>query len=581
MRRRALIVAALAWWTAVAPARAAKPPSGPKELCPGIHLVGPDPKLDEVEKRLICGNDKSEGWKDIPLNQSEHLMRAFLQRRGYHYPRFSTEKDQLMVYVGTQTIISKLVGEGLDGLIDLGKKRGVVGQPLTPTALDRVKLDVTSRLQEQGYACPDVKVSADARTGVVGVDVDPGILYLLTYIQTPPLPGVDPGVFERFQAHQYGYPFDIRTLELTSQRIVGEALFQSAYYDVSCSTAGLSITQRVVEAKPHLVAIGFGVDTEGYLLARARWQASRIGYRASSAQASVFTSYREQSADALMHYYLRPSDRINLVPRATLTRDNEVPFETAEERASLSPNWTWDDNNLHLELLGGPMITHINTLRGVGPGSDTYFSFETRVNFTTHDFEYYQRDPRSGWQAGLQTSFRAKDAYSDLSAQRLRLFGQKLWNLGNYDPPWVVLATRGWAGTLITEGTSATNQLVPPSQRFFIGGDTDLRGAQRQELPNDAAGFFTAVYDGVEFRVNDWLPYKLSPIAFCDAAMGGRSQFHLDRDIYYSPGLGLRWASPFGVFRVTEARGTVARRTVGSDTKLPHWQFFFSFGTEF
>jgi len=581
MRRRALLGAALALWAAAGPVFAATGPPAVVDLCPRVRLIGPDPGLNEVEKRLVCGNDQSEGWKHIPLNESEHFMRAFLQRRGYDYPRFSVDGERLTVRVGTQTLITKLVGRGLEGLYDLGKKRGVVGKPLTPEALDELKLDVSARLQEQGYACPTVDLDADARTGVVTVSADPGVYYLLTYIHQPRLDGLDPGVFDRFQAHQYGYPFDIRLLDLTAERIVQQALFQSAYYDVSCSTAGLNITQRVVEAKPHLVAVGFGVDTEGYAETRAQWRASRLGYRASSMEASLFASYREQRADALMHYYLRPSDRLNLVPRATLNRDNEVPYEVADARASLSPNWTWDDDELHLELLGGPVLEHINTLRGVGPASDTFFAFETRAIVTSHLFEYYQRDPRVGWQAGLQTSSRARGAYSDLSAQRLRLFGEKLWNVGHYDPPWLVLADRGWAGTVITDGDARTNTLLPPSQRFFIGGDVDLRGAQRQELPNDAGGFFTAVYDGLELRVNDVLPFKLDPLIFCDAAMGGRAQWSLDRDIYYSPGVGLRWASPFGVFRISEARGTVARRTLPSDTKLPHWQFFFSFGTEF
>lgn len=582
MRTRRVLAAALAGLLGLGPAASAADSPKTKDLCPRVRIVGDDPGLNEVEKRLVCGNEEGEGWKKVPLNEAEYFLRAFLQRRGYHYPRFEAQNETLTVLVGTKTIIKELTGTGLEGLYDLGKKRLVRGNPLTPAELDKLKSDVSTRLQEQGYACPNVKITADARKGEIHLDVAPGIYYILTYVHSPEVDHVDPGVFERFRAHQYGYPFDIRLLNLTSERIVQEALFQSAYYDVNCSTNGLQVTQRIVTAKPRLVTIGFGLDTEGYARARVRWRHSRIGWRASSAEATLFSSFREQEFDTFMRYYLRPSDRIHLIPRITARRENEVQFETREAKASLHPAWTWDDVRLHLEVEGGPAIEYFNTARGVGPSDDTFAAFDTRVLATSHLFEYYQRDPREGWQASLQTSHRVRTIYSAITSNRLRVFGEKLWNAGNYDPPWLVVATRGWAGTLAVSGDrTQAFTLLPPSERFYLGGDADLRGANRKELPYDGLGFISAAYGGVEARVNDVLPYKLQPLLFVDGGMGGRREFQLDRDIYWSPGAGMRWASPFGAFRFTFARGMVARRSPENPTKLPHWQFFVSFGSEF
>lgn len=568
---------------ALAPAALAEQAKGggQKALCPRVRLVGPNIGLNEAEKKLLCGNEDSEGWKVVPLNQAEYFLRAFLQRRGFHYPRFQAEGETLTVFIGTRTLVSKLTGDGLEGLIDLGKKRNVVGRALTPAELDTLKADLSTRLQELGYACPTVTIDADARTGEVHASVARGVLHVLTYIHPPLLENLDPDALNRFQAHQYGTPFDIRTLNLTSARIVQEALYQSAYYEVACTTAGLRVTQRIVEAKPRLITVGFGIDTDGYARGRARWRHSRIGYRASSAQATLFASFREQKFDALMHYYLRPADRLNLIPSFMAKRTNEPQFEIAESQVSLSPAWTWDDSTLHLEVQGGPAVEYFNTLKGQGPSEDRFLAFKTQLNVTSHLFEYYQRDPRQGWQAGFESSSRVKGAYSNLSAQRLRLFGQKLWNLGNFDPPWLVLASRGWAGTLAVPDRAAALARLPPTQRFFIGGDADVRGAQRLELPNDGSGFLTAVYHGVELRVADLLPFRIQPLLFGDVAMGGRRQFHLDNTIYYSPGVGARWASPVGAFRFTAARGLVARASDANPTKLPHWQFFVSFGTEF
>jgi translocation and assembly module TamA len=553
---------------------------GKKALCPRLTIVGPNIDLTEVEKRLVCGNDQSEGWKNVPLNEARYFMKAFLQRRGYHYPRFEAQGDLLTVHVGTQTHISKIVGRGLGELYDFGKKRLIVGKPLTPEEMDLLKSDVMSRLEEQGYACPKLAVDGDARTGVVTVSGDPGVFYNLTYIQTPPVAGLDPGIFNRFQAHQYGEPLDVRLLNLTSERITQEALFQSAYYELQCSTAGLHVAQRIVEAKPHMVTLDFGVDTEGYARGRAQWRNSRIGYRASSAEATLFASYREISFDALMHYYLRPEDRINLEPTFLAQRSNEVQYETVEQQAGVAPNWTWDNESLHLDVQGGPVFEYFNTLRGLGPVNDTFFAFKTKMTVMSHMFEYYQRDPRMGWQLGFESSSREAGAYSSITAQRLRLYSQKLWNVGDFNPPLFVVATRGWAGVIAADQTQAFNQL-PPTERFYLGGDADVRGAGRQQLPGDGLGFLTAGYQGVELRINDVLPYKIQPLIFGDAAMAGRRSWHMDRDIYYSPGLGARWASPFGAVRFTAARGMVARASPENPTSLPRWQYFATFGTEF
>jgi translocation and assembly module TamA len=577
---RAPFLGAACLLAAAAPAFAKKAPrDGRKDLCPSVRLFGPELELTEVEKRLVCGHPGSEGWRDIPPTQAEGFLRAFLQRRGFHYPRFQAVDEALEVTVGTRTLITKLTGRGLEGLYDLGKKRGVVGKPLTPLALDRLKGEVTTRLQEKGFGCPTVIVDADARTGVIQVTAKPGIRHLLTYIHAPPVTGIDPGVFERFRAHQYGYPLDIRTLNLTSERIMQETLFQSAFYELNCSTSGLSITQRIVEDKPRLVTVAFGVDTEGYARTRAQWRHSRIGYRASSALVALFASYREQEFNALMHYYLRPSDRINLEPSYTARRANEFQFETVEQQLSLAPNWTWDNDFLHLDARGGPVLGYYNTLRGLGPVNDTFFSFNTRTTIMSHLFEYYQRDPREGWFAGFESSSRDPAAYSRLKAHRLRVYGEALWDVGRYDPPLFVVANRGWAGTIASNSSEAFTQL-PPTQRFYLGGDADFRGSRRQSLPTDSQGFLSALYDGVELRFNG-LPYRLQPLLLADMAMGGRRAFHLDRDIYYSPGAGIRWASPFGAVRLTLARGMVARPSSENPTTLPRWQFFATFGTEF
>ena len=552
-----------------------------KDLCPRVRYSGPDPKLTEVEKRLVCGDPGSDGWKKISLPQARGFMTAFLQKRGRHYPRFDTDGDTLVVDAGTTTVVRALVGRGLEGIYDLGKRREVVGRPLTPDLLDQVKKAVVFELSSRGYPCPKIEVTADARTGEVRVDASPGTRRLIGEIALPPNLNVDPGVLRRYEAFTSGDLLDARMLSMTSDRVREDALFASSYYDVACSTGGVSITQRAVEAPPHLLTIGVGADTEGLLRARARLRQSRIGKRASFAEASLTASQREQSLDALLRLYLSPEARLHLEPVLFLRRENEVQYEAAHSELSVNPAWTSDVWGRRVEVRGGPAVDLFDTIRGEGPRGASWFQFVTRARVSSHLYEYYQRDPRRGWTATLETTHRLKGAYSDVSAHGLRLSGESLWNIGEYQPPLAVLATRGLADTVSVADRATGLSRLPPTDRFFLGGDSDLRGVERKRLPDDAGGFLTALYQGVELRAGDILPYGLQPFAFVDAAMGGQTSFHLDPDVYWSPGGGLRWASPVGTIRTTAARGLVWRRGSALEPPRPHWQFFFSFGREF
>ena len=551
------------------------------DVCPRLRFIGPEIKLSEVEKKLVCGDPGSDGWKNVSIPQARGFITAFLQARGYHFPGFGVEGDTLDVRIGTTTVVTKLTGQGLSGIYDLGKRRKIVGQLLTPKLLDTAKQAVVFELQSRGYACPSVVVTADARNGEVHVDADPGGRYEIARIQPAKVQKVDPRVFRRYESFQPGQTFDTRLLSVTSDRVKQDELFLTAYYDAGCSTAGLHIDQKVVEGKPHLLKVGVGADTEGLLQAKGQFKISRLDARASSLEIDVFASSLEESLDALMNYYPSPTKRLFFVPEAFVRREDEIQYEAAHSQVSFSPAWSHDGEDLRVEVRGGPAYDYFNTIRGLGPQRSDWAAFITRTQVMTHLYEYYQRDPRRGWRATLETSSRVRGLASRISANRMQLTGESLWNLGNYEPPLAVLATRGEAATTWVADRSQAFTQIPPTERFFLGGDADIRGFQRNRLPDDAEGFLTALYDGVELRAGDVLPAGVQPLVFIDAAMGGRDYFHVDPDVYYSPGAGVRWAPSFGEMRATFARGLTWRRGSPTEPPRPHWQFFFSFGKEF
>ena len=549
--------------------------------CPGIVFTGAKVALTAVERRLVCGDPNSEAWKEVPQTEARAFLKTFLQQRAYLYPVFAVKDGRLIVDPGKITAIKRLQGDDFPPGLDLSKRRGIVGAALTPAKLDEIQAALTAELQNRGYACPEVAMSADARAGEVRARFLGGGTHVADPIAEPAVDGVDPGIFRRFEAFERDRPLDQRLLTITSARVVSEALFLNSSYDVSCGTEGVRIVHRVASAPPRLVSLGVGVDTEGLASVRARWIHSRIGRRASTAETTLFASAREQSLDAQMNLYLAPSSRSYLLPRAVAARSDEPLFETESSEISLSPAFTWDDQALHVEFNAGPALEYADTQRGVGPQRALFQSFNTHFAVMSHLFEYYLREPRGGFHAELDTASRVAGLNSSLTANRVRLGTEKLWNLGGFEPPLAVLGARGWAGTTIVADPVAALPQLPPAERFFIGGDADFRGVGTGEL-SDENGFLSGVYEGLELRGGDLLlPYKLQPIVFIDTAMGGRSSLELDPNVYYAPGFGVRWATFVGSFRVSFARNLVWQRDPAMSPGRPHWQFFFSYGQEF
>ncbi|HBA59466.1 MAG TPA: hypothetical protein DCZ92_01315 [Elusimicrobia bacterium] len=551
--------------------------------CPQIRFVGNEKiDLNNMETRLVCGDPGTEGWERIPFNQAENFLRAFLQQRGYQEPRFDTGRDVLSVDPGRKTSVRAFNVSGLPPGIDPRRLRKIRGQVMTPSLLDAAKSALVNALQNRGYACPVIEMQGNATTGEVSAEVRPGELYRFDTIQPQKAGEAYPEVFRRYEAFVRGQRFDSRLLDLTARRTMADSLFLSTYFDVSCSSSGLSITERVVEGKSQLYKLGVGFDTEGLFIGKAQWRDSRVGAPAHSMEASVYSSFREQSASADFRYYPGPASRSYLMPKLTFVRRNEAQYESLRSEFALLPGRSWDTRSLRAEFSAGPALEYVNTIRGLGPARDRYAVLQTQLELRDHLFEYYAGEPQTGWRLTFKSQSRVAGLASSITAHRIGLQGEHIWNLGKNYPPSLVLATRYIGQTTLVRNSLVAAGKVPLDMRFFMGGDSNLRGAGLNDVPADSGGLLTTVYDGLELRMGDVLPHGLQPLVFVDAAMGGRTSSHLDPNVYWSPGFGLRWSSPIGSVRTTLARGLVWRRNPSAEVLLrPQWRFFLSLGKEF
>ena len=84
--------------------------------------------MTDPEVKLLCGDPKIEGWRTIPLNQAEYFMRAFLQQRGYHAPRFVDAGMLPVCYDMIMDIFRPLAAAAFLGLAAVPARAGLFGR---------------------------------------------------------------------------------------------------------------------------------------------------------------------------------------------------------------------------------------------------------------------------------------------------------------------------------------------------------------------------------------------------------------------------------------------------------------------
>ncbi len=134
------------------------------------------------------------------------------------------------------------------------------------------------------------------------------------------------------------------------------------------------------------------------------------------------------------------------------------------------------------------------------------------------------------------------------------------------------------------ENTLVTDSGVPPSERFFAGGDTTVRGFRRDRL-GDSCNGDPLGGEGL-FILNEELRFPihsiLGGVLFYDAGNVYRTldSYSLTR-LRHVAGAGLRLATPIGPFRLEY--GAILDRRPGEDGKPgeSRGEFFFSIGQAF
>jgi outer membrane translocation and assembly module TamA len=340
-----------------------------------------------------------------------------------------------------------------------------------------------------------------------------------------------------------------------------------------------------------------GVNTEEFLVGRARWTQSRLGVNGSDVSVQIYSSFKSQQLSSYIDgYVFSPGSRQAIRPYVSIDHENWDAYETGTVSTQIAheTSFDWSGNGgdehggLGFKVITGPEIDEIRTYRGVGPATSHFLSLLSNWTLMTHDFEFYgnANAPRTGYSATLSLALANQSLYSTESVQRIDLRWEGLWNLNHFDPPLFIFGVRAGYDTTVTgERPSFANIYgvkIPPTYLHFLGGSQDLRGFGAQELPvqpagvqnGDQIGSLTDAFVSLEARMVSVLPIGLEPFLFTDIGALGNTPWSLLQPIYWDPGFGLRLQSPIGVFRTTLAHGFIG-------STPDHYQFYLSFGQEF
>ena len=153
--------------------------------------------------------------------------------------------------------------------------------------------------------------------------------------------------------------------------------------------------------------------------------------------------------------------------------------------------------------------------------------------------------PRKGYRFFLEARAGSKAIGSDIDFVQLRAEARYIRALGFTNR----LLLRGELGTTISDEFA----LLPPSQRFYAGGDHSVRGYGYRELGQNLGG---VVFGGKHLATASLeFEHMFNPTwggaAFVDAGDAYDDQFKARLGI----GLGLRWRSPVGPIRIDLAHG--------------------------
>lgn len=540
------------------------PVQAKKEICPQVIIHGNnDIVLSDTEKRMVCGDPELNAYKNIPPYEARFFFTGILQSRGFLSPQFETKTEVLHVHPGKKFYLKKI-----KVISSFRKEKRIIAKELrrlferkllATDLLNVIEAEALGLLRENGHPCSKVKVEVDISQSLVMVHLNNLRRFDFGTIDKEKINGLRDNALDRYYPFKSEQTFDEDLLSLTEKRMLRSEVVSGTYFLENCSqnNDSFSLSQHFIIGPPRTIRFGVGASTEMGPMTRIRWSNNRYKSMASLLSANIRASFREQTLNLTSDsFFWKHEPRRSLFSQFEISRESQIDFE--ELLITLKPlmKWTRDIGQYHHTYLLGPSYEAgtYHSKENIDTKSFSTGLLSGGIQLMSHSYEHYDIHPEAGDLFALNFDLRDPKFGFQESLLKLDSTFVKLARISNWGRGTLVGGVRLNAGTTWVSDDVSLNGL-PPTVKFYGGGSDDLRGFHLKTLPqNDGLGALSKIGTKLELRRTYLVKESIEGFSFLDLSYFGTRSWELDPQLFYSPGIGLRWLSPIGLVQGFAAR---------------------------
>ena len=531
-----------------------------------VEVAGVDGPLAENVKVHVSLSRKpcavSPAYVNRLLEKAEQETREALRAFGYYRPKLSLAvaqaKDCPVLRIGidpgqrvvVDRVDIRLLGEAQNDPVFVGQIAGAPlreGAPLNHHDYTQTKRLIESIAAERGYldgafTASELRVEPESARAQALIAYDSGARFVFGPVAITQEPNViDEALVTRFLDYKPGAPYSVAEVGRLNQ-----ALAQSGYFgqlDIRPRLSkpdGNTIPVDIIlgPRKRHDFTAGFGFSTDEGIRGRMNYLNRRLNRKGHRLSLGTKASMIGQSFSTEYRIPLEHPAAEWLGLQAGVRRKEVDAYDTLELQTAITqtrerPFGIFETRFIELNQERFDISDQNDTATMLTPG--------LRWTRTQADSQIY---PTHGHHLSLEIKGGAQDLLSDTSFVRALISGA--WVAGT--PFNSRLLVRGDLGGMWVGDFSA----LPPSVRFFAGGDMSIRGYDLEELGpvNEAGDVIGGAYlatAGIEYE--QMITDRWGAAVFVDAgnAFGGEGR---STGVKTAVGVGARWRSPIGPVRL-------------------------------
>ncbi|PNG32383.1 hypothetical protein A1395_23070 [Pseudomonas protegens] len=388
------------------------------------------------------------------------------------------------------------------------------------------------------------QLSVDPLAGVADIELvyDSGPRYALGKVSFTGDSLFDEDLLRRMVPFKSGAPYDSELIAELNQALQSSGYFEGVRVDAAPSAAEhevIPVAVRLETRKPRTMGLGLGYSTDVGPRVKANWTRHWVNPQGHSYGWEAEVSAPRQNVGLWYDIPLDPPLTDKLRFAGGYQNEEISGTDTLSKLLTVGPEW-------HSKLPSGwQRVVSLKYQREeYRLGDDSGLSNLLMPGLT---YSYLRSDNRIDPHNGYRIQFDTKLAKEGVGSDTNLLYGTVL--LKGLTTAW---DNHRFLGR-VQFGGSATNgyKSIPPSLRFFAGGDQSVRGYDYQTLSpknseGDRIGGRYMVAGSVEYQYSIAEKWRIA--TFVDQ---GNSFNKLELpNLKTGVGVGLRWVSPVGPIRV-------------------------------